>query len=400
MTKDKPKIAMLVSDTNPGGTATSTDLLVRNIDRRKYKVIVVVCGPGPVGEQIGRNADEFHNLGIGSWPQVQKLKKGRLRVDPLAWVALIIWILRCSWRVFLWLRKEQIDLIHTNTAHFNLIAGIAGRLARVPSIWHIRVPQVMPLRRGGPFLVEGYLAALLATKFIANSYYTASTFHHTWKRKTVIAWNAIDVTAISSNQRKGQLRKMVNVLENEKLVGVAGLISPRKGMDRFIEMAAKMAKIRDNVKFVIVGGAHGEIDIQCRDELVKLAEELGISGKLYFTGDVDKASYYVGDMDAFFMCSRPGTETFGLVVIEAMAAEVPVVAFANDAMPEIIENGETGFLVPEGDTTAAAKRISQILDDSKLAGKFKKAGKERVLKNFDIPILMSNIEKLYAEVLR
>ena len=361
--------------------------------------MVVVCGPGPVGEQIGRNADEFHNLGVGSWSPVRKLKNGQLRANPLAWLALIVWILRCSWRVFVWLRKEQIDLIHANTSHFNLIAGIAGRFARVPSIWHIREPQHKPWRRGGPFLVEGYLAALLATRFIANSYFTASTFHHTWKRKKVVAWNAVDVSAISSNQRKGKLREMVGVLDSEKLVGVTGLISHRKGMDRFIEMAAKLAESRDDVKFVIVGGAHGEASTKCYDDLVRLAEKLGIAGKLHFTGDIDDAPYYMGDMDAFFMCSRPGTETFGLVVIEAMAAGVPVAAFANDAMPEIIEDGKTGFLVPEGDT-AAAERISQILDDPKLAAKFKKAGQERVFKNFDIPILVDNIEKLYADVLQ
>jgi len=400
VTKDKPKIALLVSDTNPGGTATSTDLLVRNIDRGKYKVVVVVCGPGPVGERIGKNADEFHNLGVGSWPHVRRLKKGCLRANPFGWLALMVWILRCAWRVSFWLRKEQIDLIHTNTSHFNLVAGIAGRLTGVPSIWHIRVPQSMPLRRGGPFLVEGYLAAALATKFIANSCYTAGTFHHTWKRKTVIAWNAVDVAAINSNQREGQLRKMAGASGGERLVGVTGLISHRKGMDRFIEMAAKLAKSRDDVRFVIVGGAHGEASTQCYHELVRLAEELGVSGKLHFAGDIDDASYYVGDMDAFFMCSRPGTESFGLVVIEAMAAAVPVVAFANDAIPEIIEDGETGYLVPEGDTAAAAGRISQILDDSKLAGKLKEAGEQKVLKNFDVPVLISNIEKLYAEVLQ
>lgn len=192
---------------------------------------------------------------------------------------------------------------------------------------------------------------------------------------------------------------MVGVLDSEKLVGVTGLISHRKGMDRFIEMAAKLAESRDDVKFVIVGGAHGEASTKCYDDLVRLAEKLGIAGKLHFTGDIDDAPYYMGDMDAFFMCSRPGTETFGLVVIEAMAAGVPVAAFANDAMPEIIEDGKTGFLVPEGDT-AAAERISQILDDPKLAAKFKKAGQERVFKNFDIPILVDNIEKLYADVLQ
>ena len=72
-------------------------------------------------------------------------------------------------------------------------------------------------------------------------------------------------------------------------------------------------------------------------------------------------------MDTFFMCSLKGTEPFGLVVTEAMAAGVPVVAFANDAMPEIIEDGKTGFLVPEGDTDSAAERVLRILEDDNAA---------------------------------
>ena len=106
------------------------------------------------------------------------------------------------------------------------------------------------------------------------------------------------------------------------------------------------------------------------------------------------------DMDVFFMCSRPLTETFGLVVIEAMAASVPVVAFNNDAMPEIIENGKTGFTVPEGDTTLAAEKILHILNDSQLSDEFKSSGRIKVFENFDIPILINRIEYLYKEILR
>ena len=111
-------------------------------------------------------------------------------------------------------------------------------------------------------------------------------------------------------------------------------------------------------------------------------------------------AYYIGDMDAFFMCSRPGTETFGLIVIEAIAASVPVVAFNNDAMSEIIIDGKAGFLVPEGDIDSAAECILRILDDKSLADNIKKAALNRVRNNFDIPILVDNVQKLYCKILQ
>ena len=87
-------------------------------------------------------------------------------------------------------------------------------------------------------------------------------------------------------------------------------------------------------------------------------------------------------------------------VIEAMAASVPVVAFNNDAMGEIIIDGKTGFLVPEGDIDLAAEHISRILDDKSLADNIKKAALNHVRNNFDIPILVDNIQKLYCETLQ
>jgi len=390
----------LISDTNLGGSAVSTSLLVKRINRERFHIIVVACGSGPGAALIGKLADEYHNLNVGSFPQVRKMQNGKYREDSHSWICLFVWILKCIWRFTFWLFKNKVDLIHTNTIHYNVIAGISGRLAGVPSIWHIRGPQLRPWRHGGPLLVEGYVAALLATKFIANSRFTTNTFHRSWKNKTVVIWNAIDAKSIAANQHTGRLRKMANVSDAEMLVGVAGVIAPRKGMERFVEMACKLSRDRDNVKFAIVGGPLSGQEKSIVSDLMKLAEIGGISDKLYFTGQLDNASFYMGDMDAFFMCSRPFTESFGLVVVEAMAANVPVVAFSNDAMPEIIEDGETGFLVPEGDTTLAKERILQILDDAELSSRFKRAAKKRVFDNFDTAILINNIEKLYMEILQ
>lgn len=401
MVTNKLKIAFLVSDTDGGGTATSTSLLVRNINRDKFYVVVVACGPGSEASKIGGYADEYHNLKIGSYPNLRKPKDDKVREDYLARFHLIVWLTRCIWELNKWLRKEKIDLIHTNSVQFNLIAGIAGRLAGVPSVWHIRSPQNMAWRRGGPFLVEGYLASWLATRFIANSHFTARACHKSWKKKTVVMWNAITVERIIENQLPGKLREIANVSEDEKVVGLLGLIEHRKGIDRFIKMAAKLAQNRDDVRFIIVGGEVGQKEISqvVKAELLNLAEKLGIIEKLCFTGHIDNAPYYIGDMDVFFMCSQPGTETFGLVVIEAMAANVPVVAFNNDAMSEIIIDGETGFLVPDGEIELATQHISNILSDKLLAQRIKKEALNRVKTYFDIHLLINSVQKLYCDII-
>ncbi len=400
MTKEKARICFLISDTNAGGSALSTRLLIKEIDRSKFVIIVVTCGPGVVAPPMGALADEYYNLNVGSFPEVRKLKDGRYREDFRAWFHLFIWLTRCIWKFTFWLRRHKVDLIHSSIVHFNLIGSIAGRLTGVPSVWHIRTPKWKKWRVGGPLLVEGYLAALLATRFIANSNYTANTFHHSWKRKTVVIWNGIDTKMVSEDQYLGKLRKLAGISEREKLVGISCMLSQRKGVDRFIEMASKLSKKHDDVRFVIIAGGHGNNYEAIKDELLGMVRELNLGEKVFFAENFENAPLYVGDMDVFFMASRPDTETFGLVVVEAMAAGVPVVAFANDAMPEIIDHEKTGILVPEGDIDAAAEQIGGILDTPAIGLRIAEAARVRVYKDFDVSVLISNVEKLCEEVTR
>ena len=401
MRAGKSKIVMLISNNNPGGVFISTGLLNKHINRDKFHIIAVACGPGPMADQLGEMADEYYNLNVGTFPRLRKMKGGEYKEDLCSWLSLLLWLLRSIWSFTLWLYKNDVDLIHSNGTHFNIIAGFAARLARVPSVWHVRFPQNTGSSRN--FLVrlaEGPLAALLPTRIIANSNFTASTFHNAWKKKTVVIWNGIDAKFIAANQHPDQLRQMAKVSKGEKLVGITGLITRRKGMDRFIRMAFELAADRSDVKFVIVGGAPQKMEEIVKAELEELTKNLGLSEKLCFTGNLDNAPCYMGDMDVFFMCSRPGTETFGLVVIEAMAAGVPVVGFNNDAIPEIIEDGKTGFIVPDGDITLVKDRILEILANPELADSIRKNGKERVFKEFDFSILVANIERLYTEILK
>ncbi|GEM_PF-1898728 len=398
MTKNKLKIAMFISDTNAGGLETLITMLAKNIDREKFQVVVVTCGPGPVATRISKYGDEYHNLETGSFPRISKFRNDVYYTDIFAIPTLVLWMIKTTWRMYFWLRKNKIDLIHSHLAAFSLMAGIAGRIAGIPLIWHLHCPPKVRWSRGGPLLTGGYLASWVTTRFIAISRFIADQTHRSWKKKIVTVLNASDVKMLACKQYRGRLRKMANISQNEKLVGIVAVVSPRKGLPRFIEMAGEIANKRDDMKFVVIGAVDTEMGEKIFSDLAAMTEKLGISDKVRFIKNLESAANYLGDMDAFFMCSLPGTEPFGLVVTEAMAAGVPVVSFANDAMPEIIEDGKTGFLVPEGDTALAGERILQILNDDNLAAQIAEAAREKTYEKFDCPIFVNNIEKVYMEV--
>ena len=91
-------------------------------------------------------------------------------------------------------------------------------------------------------------------------------------------------------------------------------------------------------------------------------------------------------------------EAFGLVLLEAMACGVPSVATNIDGIPEVIENGVNGFLVPHGDVMAAAEKSIQLLQDEKLQSLFKENGFRKVSEKFNSTKIVEAYEKLYYEV--
>jgi glycosyltransferase involved in cell wall biosynthesis len=91
-------------------------------------------------------------------------------------------------------------------------------------------------------------------------------------------------------------------------------------------------------------------------------------------------------------------ESFGLSALEAMAVEVPVVATRVGGVPEVIEDGECGFLVPVGDTDAMAERILQLIKDKDLARKMGRAGRQRAISVFPEDKIVSEYESLYQSV--
>jgi len=130
------------------------------------------------------------------------------------------------------------------------------------------------------------------------------------------------------------------------------------------------------------------------------ARELGIADKVTWTGlvqDPHAAGVYAA-ADIACQVSR-WEEAFGMVINEAMIYSKPVVATRVGGIPELVHDGETGFLVPMGDAAALAERIEELLQDPERAHKMGQAGRERVLKHFTIEQTVCGVEAVYDAVL-
>jgi D-inositol-3-phosphate glycosyltransferase len=180
------------------------------------------------------------------------------------------------------------------------------------------------------------------------------------------------------SQRKARIRYGLPV--DRPIVAVLGRLDPKKGQEEFLRSLPKVREQVRNVCYVIAGEeTKGEKGF--RDHLVNLSNELGIGDSVRFLPFTRDVSEFLAAIDIFVLPSY--SETFGLVLIEAMAMEKPVVATNTGGVPEIVEDHRDGLLIPPRDEKALGEAIILLLEDSSLRASLAKRAREHVLERFD-----------------
>lgn len=185
-----------------------------------------------------------------------------------------------------------------------------------------------------------------------------------------------------------QVRGVVDLPNDKFIVGMVGRICKQKAPDVFVKMAKEVKKEIDNAYFVIVGDVL-EGKEQERIEIENLAKDFEVD--LLITGWVDNPLDYVAMFDVGCLLSR--WEGFGLVIPEYMSLGIPIVASRVDAIPHLIKDGVTGYLVEKDDWKAAAKRVLEAKDNKKLADNEKKE-----VMRFDARRVSREYESLFRKI--
>ena len=180
-------------------------------------------------------------------------------------------------------------------------------------------------------------------------------------------------------------------------VGLVGRISPWKGQHIFIQAAALVNQRFPHARFFIIGAALFGED-QYEQEVRQLPRQLGIHENVEFSGFRKDIGRAIAELDLLVHASTIG-EPFGQVIIEGMAAGKPVVATNGGGVPEIVEDGRTGILVPMADIEAMASAICRILSDPASAKAMGLRARQSVADHFTIEQTARRVEAVYAELL-
>jgi L-malate glycosyltransferase len=248
------------------------------------------------------------------------------------------------------------------------------------------------------------------TKFIATRHvlFQLSRLHrHTLARATrVIAVSQAVAKELraSGSVRESQIVVVPNGIDVDRfncacaekdrglLVGSIGELRTLKRHDDFIRAAARIASRFPETQFVLAGvdtSASGEIGKQLEDLVV----ELGLSDRFRFLGWVEDAEKLLCEMDVFVSASE--TESFGLAIVEAMAAETAVVATATEGAQEVIEDQKTGLLVPIGDVDRIAEAVTELLANPRKRREMAVHAKQAAHERFSLKRMVDEIERVY-----
>ena len=302
------------------------------------------------------------------------------------------------YRIYKILRKYKIDVIHSHGLLVNILSRVASYLARTPvSISTAHIP--LNLKSGKQaqnvfeklmvpyYLIMDNLTSLFNQKVIAVSHAVKRDLMEQGvdPKRIVIVQNGLDLTRERGNNQgtEGKLKRA----GNHPIVGTITRLSPQKDIPTFLKMAVLVIKDLPKVQFLIVG------DGEKRKELQDLAEKLGLGDHVRFLGYRKDVPDLLKTFNIFALSSL--WEGLPIVILEAMAAEKPVVATTVDGVAEVVEHDKTGLLVEPQRPDLLAKSVIELIRNPNRAKGMGKRGRERLERYFSIKRVINTVEQIY-----
>jgi glycosyltransferase involved in cell wall biosynthesis len=343
-----------------GGAERAFASLARNLPSFGLDPVVALLEPGPLEDWLG----DHYEL-IDARPERP------LRLDQTA---------RTVRRLARLARASGARAILSSKTRGHLYGGPAALAARLPAIWwsHEMPPRGLLYRRREPWrsygVEEPARGIPAAAVVVGNERVAERQRRRTPHREITTIRPGLPVAEVAARRGEGrELRRRLG-LEGVPLVGIVARLDRVKGHGLFLEAAARVASVRPDVRFPVVGGESMAVDCGYADELRGRAAALGLGDSVLFTGHADDAIPWLDALDVAVISSV--SEAGPLVLGEAMALGRPVVATAAPGAGDVIEDGHTGLLVPPGDPAAMAGAILRVLGDPGLAERLGRGGRE------------------------
>ena len=291
------------------------------------------------------------------------------------------------------IESEGLDLLHVHYAMPHAVSAALGKDMVNSDI------GVITTLHGTDVTILGYDPALRNTvRYGINKSTIVTAVSESLKQDTIelidpnkeirVIYNFID-EATYVPKEAGSLKEELGIREDEKVIIHISNFRDVKNIPDIVKTFNEISKMAE-AKLLLVGEGPE------KDKIIKLVDELNLRDKVIFTGKRNDMAELLAISDVMFHLSSK--EAFGLVLLEALACGVPSVATNVGGIPEVIEDGVNGFIVPFGNIEAAVEKALLLLEDEELYAKFRENGFKTAKEKFHSSQIVEQYEELYYEV--
>jgi L-malate glycosyltransferase len=295
-------------------------------------------------------------------------------------------------KIYKLLKNEKIDILHVHGYKENFIGGVAAKLLKSKVI---RTHHGKGMIESSLFhsLIEKINEKLLTSKLISVSndlkrFLLSNNFK---ANKISVVRNGIDAALICPSRSKTEIRDQLHIEPGNIVIGTLGRLVSVKGHKYLLE-AIKLVLEKDNrVVFAVAGNG------PLFEDMVRSAMTLGVEKKIRFIGFTDDPISFLNAFDIFILTSLD--EGIPISLLEAMCLQKPIISTAVGGIPEIINNGHNGLLIPERDSMAIADACLKLMSNKDYGSQLAHSAFNDVSEKYSLRSMVAETTKLYKELL-
>ena len=296
------------------------------------------------------------------------------------------------------LRRKRVGIIHCQLSHDLSTVVPAADLSRTS-------PAIVLSKRMGSFLTKRDPFHRYMYSRVNRVLAISEVIHRNVLETTPVPpgrvltlHDAVDMAGFSPDpEMREATRREFGFGDGNIVVGFVGRFSRGKGHEELLHAAEEIMRSRPSARFLIIGEASaGEENYE--REIRLLCTTLGLGHAVTFAGYRRDIRNILSAIDVFAFPSH--AESFGVSLIEAMAAGLPSVASSSDGVLDIVTDGENGLLVPPKNSPELAAALTRLIDDPSLRSRLGRAARQRVQEKFERAAQLDRLESIYDEVLQ